>query len=156
MTTNALGLARTAQRAAPTAGLDRVNVSLDTVRPETFHEHHPPRPARTTCVAGLEAAAAAGLGPVKVNAVLLRGVNDDQAPELLRWCLERGYELRFIEQMPLDAQHGWSRDDDGHRRRDLRRAARASSRSTPGRASRGAARPAELFARRRRPGTRSA
>ena len=51
-----------------------------------------------------------GLGPVKVNAVLLRGVNDDQAPELLRWCLERGYELRFIEQMPLDAQHGWSRE----------------------------------------------
>ena len=42
--------------------------------------------------------------------MLLRGVNDDQAPELLRWCLERGYELRFIEQMPLDAQHGWSRD----------------------------------------------
>ena len=61
-------------------------------------------------VAGLEAAKAAGLGPVKVNAVLLRGVNDDQAPELLEWCLERGYELRFIEQMPLDAQHGWDRD----------------------------------------------
>ena len=62
-------------------------------------------------VAGLEAAQAAGLGPVKVNAVLLRGVNDDQAPELLDWCLERGYALRFIEQMPLDAQHGWSRDE---------------------------------------------
>jgi cyclic pyranopterin phosphate synthase len=46
---------------------------------------------------------------VKINAVLLRGHNDDQAPELLRWCVERGYELRFIEQMPLDAQHGWSR-----------------------------------------------
>ena len=61
-------------------------------------------------VAGLEAAQAAGLGPVKVNAVLLRGVNDDQAPDLLEWCLERGYALRFIEQMPLDAQHGWSRD----------------------------------------------
>ena len=48
--------------------------------------------------------------PVKINAVLLRGVNDDQAPELLRWCLDHGYELRFIEQMPLDAQHGWSRE----------------------------------------------
>ena len=47
---------------------------------------------------------------MKINAVLLRGVNDDQAPELLAWCLERGYELRFIEQMPLDAQHGWSRE----------------------------------------------
>jgi cyclic pyranopterin phosphate synthase len=42
--------------------------------------------------------------------VLLRGVNDDQAPELLRWCLDQGFELRIIEQMPLDAQHGWSRE----------------------------------------------
>ena len=40
----------------------------------------------------------------------MRGVNDWQAPELLAWCIERGYELRFIEQMPLDAQHGWTRD----------------------------------------------
>ncbi len=61
-------------------------------------------------VAGLAAAEAAGLGPVKVNAVLMRDVNDDQAGELLQWCLDRGYELRFIEQMPLDAQHGWSRE----------------------------------------------
>ena len=43
--------------------------------------------------------------------MLLRGLNDDEAPELLRWCLDRGYELRFIEQMPLDAQHGWSRTE---------------------------------------------
>ena len=61
-------------------------------------------------IAGLAAAQAAGLGPVKVNAVLMRGVNDDQAPELLRWAVDEGYELRFIEQMPLDAQHGWSRE----------------------------------------------
>ena len=60
-------------------------------------------------IAGLYAARDAGLGPVKVNAVLLRGVNDDQAPELLRWCVNEGFELRFIEQMPLDAQHAWSR-----------------------------------------------
>ena len=60
--------------------------------------------------AGSRRPQAAGLAPVKINAVLLRGVNDDQAPELLDWCLERGYELRFIEQMPLDAQHGWSRE----------------------------------------------
>jgi cyclic pyranopterin phosphate synthase len=59
--------------------------------------------------AGLAAAAAAGLTPVKVNAVLLRDLNDDEAPALLRWCLERGYELRFIEQMPLDPQHSWDR-----------------------------------------------
>jgi cyclic pyranopterin phosphate synthase len=108
LTTNALGLARTAQALAD-AGLDRVNVSLDTTRSETF-ETITRRDRFADVVAGLEAAQAAGLGPVKVNAVLLRGVNDDEAPELLAWCLERGYHLRFIEQMPLDAQHGWTRE----------------------------------------------
>jgi GTP 3',8-cyclase len=108
VTTNALGLARTA-RALASAGLDRVNVSLDTVRRDTFLEITR-RDRLHDVVEGLEAAAAAGLGPVKVNAVLLRGVNDRQGPELLRWCIERGYQLRFIEQMPLDAQHGWRRD----------------------------------------------
>jgi cyclic pyranopterin phosphate synthase len=109
ITTNALGLARTAPALAA-AGLDRVNVSLDSVRQETFKQLTL-RDRLHDVVAGLAAADAAGLRPVKVNAVLMRGVNDDQAPELLRWCLERGYELRFIEQMPLDAQHGWRRDD---------------------------------------------
>ncbi len=108
ITSNGLGLARTAQALAD-AGLNRVNVSLDTVRRDTFLEMTR-RDRFDDVVAGLEAAAAAGLGPVKVNAVLMRGVNDDQAAELLRWCIERSYELRFIEQMPLDAQHGWSRD----------------------------------------------
>ncbi|HSE54424.1 MAG TPA: GTP 3',8-cyclase MoaA, partial [Nocardioidaceae bacterium] len=108
VTTNALGLSRTAV-ALKDAGLDRVNVSLDTIRREHFHEITR-RDRLDDVVAGLEAAKAAGLGPVKVNAVLLRGVNDDQGPELLRWCIERGYQLRFIEQMPLDAQHGWRRD----------------------------------------------
>jgi cyclic pyranopterin phosphate synthase len=109
LTTNALGLGRIAG-ALRDAGLDRVNVSLDTVRREDF--------ARITrrdrfddVITGLEAARAAGLEPVKVNAVLLRGINDDQAPELLRWCLDQGYRLRFIEQMPLDPQHGWTRSD---------------------------------------------
>ncbi|HTW16927.1 MAG TPA: GTP 3',8-cyclase MoaA [Nocardioides sp.] len=108
LTTNALGLARTAP-ALREAGLDRVNVSLDTVRRETFHEITR-RDRLADVVAGLEAAYDAGLGPVKINAVLLRGVNDDQAPELLGWAIERGYSLRFIEQMPLDAQHGWTRE----------------------------------------------
>lgn len=109
LTTNALGLARTAST-LKAAGLDRVNVSLDTVRRETFHEITR-RDRLHDVVAGLEAAYDAGLGPVKINAVLLRGVNDDQAGELLGWAVERGYSLRFIEQMPLDAQHGWTRDD---------------------------------------------
>jgi GTP 3',8-cyclase len=109
VTTNALGLARLAQPLAD-AGLDRVNVSLDTVRSDTFKELTL-RDRFHDVVEGLAAADAAGLRPVKVNAVLMRGVNDDQAPELLRWCLDRGYELRFIEQMPLDAQHGWTREN---------------------------------------------
>jgi len=109
VTSNGLGLARTAQALAD-AGLNRVNISLDTVRADTFVQLTR-RDRLHDVVAGLAAAAEAGLGPVKVNAVLMRGVNDDQAGELLGWCLERGYELRFIEQMPLDAQHGWSRDD---------------------------------------------
>jgi cyclic pyranopterin phosphate synthase len=109
LTTNALGLRHLAAPLAE-AGLDRVNVSLDTVRRETFAEITR-RDRLDDVVAGLEAAAAAGLTPVKVNAVLLRGVNEDQAPELLGWCLERGYQLRIIEQMPLDPQGEWRRDD---------------------------------------------
>ena len=108
LTTNALGLQRTAQALAD-AGLDRINASLDTMRAETFATITR-RDRFADVVAGLEAAKAAGLGPIKINAVLLRGTNDDQAPELLRWCIERGYDLRFIEQMPLDAQHDWSRE----------------------------------------------
>ena len=109
LTTNALGLSRTAQALAD-AGLDRINVSLDTVRRDTFAEITR-RDRLHDVIAGLEAAHAAGLDPIKINAVLLRGSNDDQAPELLRWCLEHGYQLRFIEQMPLDAQHRWNREE---------------------------------------------
>ncbi|GAB3771412.1 GTP 3',8-cyclase MoaA [Nocardioides pacificus] len=108
VTTNALGLARTAGALA-TAGLDRVNVSLDSVRAETFAAITR-RDRLDDVISGLAAARDAGLGPIKINAVLLRGMNHDQAPELLRWALSEGYELRFIEQMPLDAQHGWSRE----------------------------------------------
>jgi cyclic pyranopterin phosphate synthase len=108
LTTNGIGLARQAQ-ALRDAGLDRVNVSLDTIRQDTFQELTR-RDRLKDVVAGLEAARQAGLTPVKVNAVLMRGVNDGQAAELLQFCLDRGYELRFIEQMPLDAQHGWNRD----------------------------------------------
>jgi GTP 3',8-cyclase len=107
LTTNGIGLARQAQ-ALKDAGLDRVNVSLDTIRPDTFQQLAR-RDRLKDVLAGLEAAQEVGLTPVKVNAVLMRGINDKQAPELLEFCLERGYELRIIEQMPLDAQHGWNR-----------------------------------------------
>jgi cyclic pyranopterin phosphate synthase len=108
LTTNGVGLARLAGELAA-AGLDRVNVSLDTLRPEVFTAlAHRDRLADV--LAGLAAAAAAGLAPVKVNAVLVRGVNEAEAVPLLRFCLAHGYQLRFIEQMPLDAQHGWRRE----------------------------------------------
>ena len=107
LTTNAIGLKRSAA-ALHAAGLDRINVSLDTLRPEMFRKLAR-RDRLPDVLEGLAAAAAAGLGPVKVNAVLMRDLNDDEAVPLLRFCLEAGYELRFIEQMPLDAQHGWKR-----------------------------------------------
>jgi GTP 3',8-cyclase len=107
VTTNGIGLARKAE-ALRQAGLDRINVSLDTLRPETFRQLAR-RDRLPDVLDGLAAAAAAGLIPVKVNSVLMRGINDGEAADLLRFCLTHGYELRFIEQMPLDAQHGWRR-----------------------------------------------
>ena len=108
LTTNGVGLdAKAAPLAA--AGLTRINISLDTLHPETFAQLTR-RPFFDRVLAGIEAAGTAGLGPIKINAVLMRGINDAEAPGLLAWCLERGYELRFIEQMPLDADHGWTRN----------------------------------------------
>ena len=107
VTTNGIGLARLAVPLRD-AGLDRVNVSLDTLSPERFRTLTR-RDRHADVLAGLRAAASAGLTPVKINTVLMRGINDDEAPALLRFALEHAYELRFIEQMPLDAQHGWDR-----------------------------------------------
>ena len=107
LTTNGIGLSRLAEPLR-TAGLDRINVSLDTLTREVFVQLAR-RDRLADVLAGLAAAAAAGLAPVKVNAVLMRGINDHEAVPLLRYCLEHGYQLRFIEQMPLDAQHGWRR-----------------------------------------------
>jgi GTP 3',8-cyclase len=109
LTTNGIGLDRLAGT-LHAAGLDRINVSLDTLRPETFRALAR-RDRLGDVLAGLAAAAATGLAPVKVNAVLMRGLNEDEAVPLTRFCLERGYQIRFIEQMPLDAQHGWRRDN---------------------------------------------
>ncbi|MFD8937441.1 GTP 3',8-cyclase MoaA [Streptomyces sp. NPDC059578] len=107
LTTNGIGLARTAD-VLREAGLDRVNVSLDTLRPEVF-KALTRRDRLSDVTAGLAAASRAGLVPVKVNTVLMPGLNEDEAPDLLAWALDHDYELRFIEQMPLDAQHGWQR-----------------------------------------------
>src|ERR1700744_219039 len=107
LTTNGIGLDRRAASLRE-AGLDRINVSLDTLRPEVFRKlTHRDRLADV--LAGLAAAASAGVVPGEVNAVVMRALNEDDPAELLAYCLDHGYELRFIEQMPLDAQHGWKR-----------------------------------------------
>jgi GTP 3',8-cyclase len=108
LTTNGIGLDRLAGPLRA-AGLDRINVSLDTLSAETF-VRLARRDRLDDVLKGLVAATEASLAPVKVNSVLMRGVNEHEAPALLRFCLAHGYQLRFIEQMPLDAQHGWRRE----------------------------------------------
>ena len=107
LTTNGVGLAGRAT-ALVDAGLDRVNVSVDTLNRERFRDITR-RDRLDDVLAGIAAAAAAGLAPIKVNAVLMRESNFGEAPELLTWALQAGYEMRFIEHMPLDADHIWSR-----------------------------------------------
>ncbi|GAA2337632.1 GTP 3',8-cyclase MoaA [Saccharopolyspora halophila] len=108
LTTNGINLGDFAEPLVR-AGLNRVNVSLDSLDREVFKELTR-RDRLDDVLDGLAAAKSMKLEPVKVNAVLMRGINDHEAPELLRYCIERGYQLRFIEQMPLDAQHEWDRD----------------------------------------------
>ena len=107
LTTNALRLAEVAQDLKD-AGLQRVNVSLDTLDPVRFKEMTH-RDRFHDVITGIEAAQAAGLTPLKVNSVLLKGINDDEAIPLLRHALENDWSLRFIEQMPLDAGDLWAR-----------------------------------------------
>jgi cyclic pyranopterin phosphate synthase len=109
LTTNALKLAELAQPLAD-AGLERVNISLDTLDAERF-KRLTFRDRYDDVIAGIEAALAAGLHPVKVNTVLMRGINDDEAIPMLRHAVEHGWHLRFIEQMPLDAQGSWERGE---------------------------------------------
>jgi cyclic pyranopterin phosphate synthase len=108
MTTNGIGLDKVAG-ALRAAGLSRVNVSLDTVDRAHFAELT--RRDRLPAVfAGIAGAQAAGLWPIKVNAVLMRSTLAD-ASQLLAWSLEHGARLRFIEEMPLDAEEAWRRDE---------------------------------------------
>ncbi|MBU3685870.1 MAG: GTP 3',8-cyclase MoaA [Mycobacteriaceae bacterium] len=108
LTTNGVGLAARAAGLAA-AGLDRVNVSLDTLDPERFTAITR-RNRLTDVLEGLSGAAAAGLRPVKVNAVLDPVHGAEDAVELLKFCVRYGYRLRIIEQMPLDAGHRWRRE----------------------------------------------
>ncbi|WP_139738680.1 GTP 3',8-cyclase MoaA [Actinomyces wuliandei] len=105
LTTNGLGLRRRAA-ALRQAGLDRVTISIDTLDPRGYAELTR-RDRLDDALAGAEAAQAAGLSPLKVNAVALPGTLEEQAPLLLRECLRRGWQLRFIEHMPLGPQDSW-------------------------------------------------
>jgi GTP 3',8-cyclase len=109
LTTNGVTLGRFAGPLVA-AGLDRINVSVDTLDPVRFAELTR-RDRLAEVLNGVAAAGAAGLSPIKINSVLVRGSNLDEAPALLSWALRSGYHLRFIEHMPLDADHTWSRDD---------------------------------------------
>ncbi|WAJ44462.1 GTP 3',8-cyclase MoaA [Mycobacterium sp. Aquia_216] len=141
LTTNAVGLARRAEGLAA-AGLDRVNISLDTVNRDRFAAITR-RDRLADVLAGLAAAKAAGLTPVKVNAVLDPATGREDVVELLGFCLEHGYQLRIIEQMPLDAGHQWRREA-ALTADDVLAALRPHFRLRPDPAPRGSA-PAELW-----------
>jgi cyclic pyranopterin phosphate synthase len=108
ITTNALRLAGLAGPLRD-AGLERVNVSLDTLDRDRFKQMTH-RDRFDDVLAGLAAARVAGLAPIKINAVLMPGINDDEAASMLQRALDEGWRLRFIEQMPLDAGGIWHRD----------------------------------------------
>lgn len=109
MTTNGLALAKLAEPLV-NAGLRRINISLDTLDRDRFKQLTY-RDRIDDVFAGIRAAKSAGLNPIKINSVLLRGVNDHEAVSLLKWALNEDLNLRFIEQMPLDAGGIWSRKD---------------------------------------------
>ena len=106
LTTNGLTLPLVAEELRR-AGLRRINISLDSLRPERF-ARITRRDRLDAVVAGIDAAVAAGFDPVKVNCVLVRGVNDDEIVELATFGRERGVGMRFIEFMPLDADGNWT------------------------------------------------
>jgi cyclic pyranopterin phosphate synthase len=108
MTTNGIGLDKRVD-ALVAAGLNRVNISLDTV--DRDHFARLTRRDRLPAVfAGIAGAKAAGLTPLKINAVLMRDTLNG-AVDLLEWSIANGVRLRFIEQMPLDADEAWARDN---------------------------------------------
>lgn len=141
LTTNGIGLDKRAER-LKRAGLDRINVSLDTVDSARFAAITR-RDRLADVLAGLRAAKAAGLDPVKVNAVLDPVTGLDDAVALLLYCLDHGYQLRIIEQMPLDAGHEWQRGK-AIAADDVLAALQQHFELTPDTAPRGSA-PAELW-----------
>ena len=107
ITTNGVLLDRLAAPLAE-AGVDRATVSCDSLLRHRF-EDMTRRDALEKVLAGLRAAEEAGLTPIKINCVVIGGTNDDEVVDFARWSRETGYEVRFIEYMPLDAEHAWER-----------------------------------------------
>src|SRR5207253_9803712 len=108
MTTNGILLEEKAA-ALRAAGLKRLNVSLDTLHSDRFKDLAR-RDALDRVLRGLHAARAAGFNPIKLNMVVMRGRNDDEILDFARLARREGYEVRFIEFMPLDADGIWSMD----------------------------------------------
>jgi cyclic pyranopterin phosphate synthase len=105
LTTNGILLARQADE-LKAAGLDRVNVSLDTLNPEKFRKITRGNAEIDEVLNGMRAAAEAGLNPVKINVVALAGVNDDEVLDFARMTLDPGWHVRFIEHMPFYGSNG--------------------------------------------------
>ena len=108
MTTNGASMPLLA-RDLKAAGLRRINISLDSLRADRFHDLTR-RDALGRVLDGIDAAIDAGFDPVKVNVVMVRGVNDDEAVDFATFGRERGVQIRFIEFMPLDADGAWTLD----------------------------------------------
>ena len=108
LTTNGVLLDRQAAALAE-AGIDRATVSCDSLLRHRFEEMTR-RDALDKVLAGIAAAEAAELTPIKVNCVVIGGTNDDEVVAFAEWARATGYEVRFIEYMPLDAQHAWERE----------------------------------------------
>ena len=109
LTTNGL---RLPALAAPLrdAGLVRTNISIDTLQRSRFIELTR-RDRLADTLAGIEAARAVGFAPIKLNALIMRGVNDDEIADLVQFAVDRGLQMRFIEHMPLDGGHTWRREE---------------------------------------------
>jgi GTP 3',8-cyclase len=108
LTTNGVLLERLAGPLAD-AGVDRATISCDSLLRHRFAEMTR-RDALEAVLAGMRAAEAAGMTPIKVNCVVIGGTNDEELVGFATWARETGYEVRFIEYMPLDAQHAWERE----------------------------------------------
>jgi cyclic pyranopterin phosphate synthase len=108
MTTNGV-LLREKARMLKDAGLKRINISLDTLNMARFHEIARSDQFKRT-MDGIEAASAAGLSPIKLNMVVMKGHNDDEVVDFARLARDKGYEVRFIEFMPLDGDYIWTNE----------------------------------------------